>query len=303
MNAPIIQPTVNLGDLTEIVMGQAPPGDECNKRGNGTAFVKAGEFSDREPIIREWTTKPLKLAKKGDVLVCVVGATAGKINLGVDCAIGRSVAAIRPNRERLDTNYLHQFLRTRVERLRAGSQGLAQGVITREMLASLELPLPLLAEQRRIATILDKADLLRRKRKRTLELAGSLSGAIFVDMFGSCRPDQQTWPATTVADAGRVQLGRQRAPKYQTGKSAQAWGSFRGGDGRLRRSAGAVTARQRLWQRGGAMGYHGPEPGWKPTAGRAYLCRTVRRPGRDPHHLGTPPDPPRDQVLRRWVSR
>ena len=76
-------------------MGQAPPGTETNFDGKGTPFVKAGEFGERRPIIREWTTKPLKLAKSSDVFVCVVGATCGKLNLGEDCAIGRSVAAIR----------------------------------------------------------------------------------------------------------------------------------------------------------------------------------------------------------------
>jgi type I restriction enzyme, S subunit len=65
-----------LGDFTEIVMGQAPPGSDCNKSGRGAVFVKAGEFNGRRPLIREWTTNPLKLARVGDVLVCVVGATA-----------------------------------------------------------------------------------------------------------------------------------------------------------------------------------------------------------------------------------
>jgi type I restriction enzyme, S subunit len=90
-----------LGEIVDIVMGQAPLGSACNKDGNGTPFVKAGEFSEEGPIIREWTTKPLKMARKNDVLVCVVGATAGKINRGADCAIGRSVAAVRPKEGKL----------------------------------------------------------------------------------------------------------------------------------------------------------------------------------------------------------
>jgi type I restriction enzyme S subunit len=80
---------VSLGKVSETIMGQAPPGAHCNKDGRGTIFVKAGEFSAIAPVIREWTTRPLKLAKEGDVLVCVVGATAGKVNLAIDCAIGR----------------------------------------------------------------------------------------------------------------------------------------------------------------------------------------------------------------------
>ena len=47
------------------------------------APVKVGEFGEIFPGKKVWTTKPLKLAKVGDVLLCVVGATTGKINLGI----------------------------------------------------------------------------------------------------------------------------------------------------------------------------------------------------------------------------
>lgn len=86
----------SLGIVADFEMGQAPPGAACNTSGSGTVFVKAGEFGRQKPVVREWTTDPKKFAKDGDVLICVVGATAGKLNLGIDCAIGRSVAAIRP---------------------------------------------------------------------------------------------------------------------------------------------------------------------------------------------------------------
>ena len=46
------------------------------------------------------------------------------------------------------------------------------------------MPLPPLDEQRRIAAILDKADALRRKRKRALELLDGLTQSIFLEMFG-----------------------------------------------------------------------------------------------------------------------
>jgi type I restriction enzyme S subunit len=48
----------------------------------------------------------------------------------------------------------------------------------------LEIPLPPLHEQRRVAAILDKADTLRRKRKRTVDLLDILPESIFLEMFG-----------------------------------------------------------------------------------------------------------------------
>lgn len=145
---------VRLGDVAAFEMGQAPPGSACNKDGIGTVFVKAGEFGRDRPIIREWTTQPLKFAKQGDVLICVVGATAGKINLGIDCAIGRSVAAIRPGSV-LSQALLYRQLQCQVEQLRADSTGTAQGVISKQMLADIQVVVPPIAEQTRIADQLD----------------------------------------------------------------------------------------------------------------------------------------------------
>jgi type I restriction enzyme S subunit len=146
-----------LGLVSEFVMGQAPLGERCNKVGIGTPFVKAGEFGENRPKIVEWTTDPLKMATSSDVLVCVVGATAGKINLGADCAIGRSVAAVRPG-EKLHQLYLYYLLSLELTNLRSGSRGSAQGVITKEDLHRIVIELPPLDEQKRIVDLTTSVD-------------------------------------------------------------------------------------------------------------------------------------------------
>src|ERR1700682_3472481 len=144
-----ITPTA-LGELVDLVMGQAPSSKDCNFDGRGTPFVKVGEFGDSRTAIREWTTKPLRLEHRTDVMLCVVGATCGKVNLGEECAIGRSVAAIRPHASKLDQYYLYYFMMTLVESLRSGSVGAAQTVISKEMVETVQFPLVPLSEQRRI---------------------------------------------------------------------------------------------------------------------------------------------------------
>jgi type I restriction enzyme, S subunit len=144
-----------LGEFAEFEMGQAPPGSLCNVDGVGTVFVKAGEFGATYPVQREWTTKPLKYGRAGDVFICVVGATAGKLNLGIDCAIGRSVAAIRPSK-RLDTKFLYYQLQPWVLRLRAASAGSAQGVISKRQLADVPVQVPELGEQRLVVAEIEK---------------------------------------------------------------------------------------------------------------------------------------------------
>jgi type I restriction enzyme S subunit len=144
-----------LGKLSEFIMGQAPPGNSYNEEGVGTVFVKVGEFGERYPKHAAWTTDPLKFAKQGDVLICVVGATIGKLNLAIDCAIGRSVAAVRPN-DVLNQEFLYYSLMPVTLRLREGSRGTAQGVISRPDLASIPIWLPPLAEQKRIVAKVDE---------------------------------------------------------------------------------------------------------------------------------------------------
>lgn len=203
---------VHLGGYIDLVMGQAPPGESCNKDGEGTIFVKAGEFQERSPAIREWTSQPLKFAKINDTLVCVVGATAGKVNLAAfDCAIGRSVAAVRSIPDKLDPLFLYHFLQTTVGQLRDRAQGAAQGVITREMLQSLTLVIPPLPEQRRIATILDQADALRAKRREALAQLDILKQSIFIETFGDPVANPKGWKVSKIEEV-TVCLDKLRRP-------------------------------------------------------------------------------------------
>ena len=155
LERPVEEDTKLMGPIVELVMGQAPAGDEYNTEGRGTVFVKVGEFGPLYPREEVWTTNPLKFAKKGDVLVCVVGATVGKLNLAIDCAIGRSAAAIRPSAA-LDTKFLYYLLIPYTLRLRRNSRGSAQGVIGKAELNAVSLWVPSREVQKQIVAKLDE---------------------------------------------------------------------------------------------------------------------------------------------------
>jgi type I restriction enzyme S subunit len=155
LDRPVTEDTKLMGTLVELVMGQAPAGNECNTEGRGTVFVKVGEFGPLYPREEVWTTNPLKFAKTGDVLVCVVGATVGKLNLAIDCAIGRSAAAIRPS-SAIDTKFLYYSLVPYTLRLRRNSRGSAQGVIGKVELNAVSLWVPSREVQKRIVAKVDE---------------------------------------------------------------------------------------------------------------------------------------------------
>lgn len=189
-----------LGEYAEFIMGQAPSGKDCNTEGNGTPFVKAGQFTaEGTPIIDEWTTNPLKMATDNDVLICVVGATSGKLNRGIECAIGRSVAAIRANSDCL-REYIYYGLQPWVQRIRNQAQGSAIGVITKDMLYDMDMPFPEVNEQQKIVEIISKAENVIRTRKQEIEQLDLLIRARFVELFGVPDINPMGWDEKQLSD-------------------------------------------------------------------------------------------------------
>ena len=86
--------------------------------------------------------------------------------------------------QRLSSEYLRHFLRASTAQLLARRVGGAQPNLSQEVIRKLEVPLPPIDEQRRIAAILDQADELGWKRRTSLALLDSLPESVFLDMFG-----------------------------------------------------------------------------------------------------------------------
>ena len=79
--------------------------------------------------------------------------------------------------------------------------------VTRGMVEELEIPLPPLAEQRRIAEVLDRAEALRGKRRAARAQLDSLPHSLFLDLFGNPATNRKGWPHKTLLDLGRVVTG------------------------------------------------------------------------------------------------
>ena len=152
---PDIWNCANLGYFCEFIMGQAPYSDTYNTIGEGTIFIKAGDFGKKYPKVTNYTINPLVQCKKGDILICVVGATSGKINFAIDGSISRSVAALRVKKE-LDKRYLYYFLDYSYQNINDLANGSAQGIINKDILKNIVIPLPNKETQQKISNFLDK---------------------------------------------------------------------------------------------------------------------------------------------------
>jgi restriction endonuclease S subunit len=160
-------PLSKLGDQTTIIMGQSPPGESYNKERAGFPLLNGPtEFGPIHPTEKQWTTEPTKLCEPGDALFCVRGATAGRLNVADKTyCLGRGLAAIRSKPGKFDAGFLLHILRNGYAKFQARGVGSTFINISSEELSKFEVPALPLAEQRRIAGLLDRAEALQGRRE------------------------------------------------------------------------------------------------------------------------------------------
>ncbi|XZT54652.1 restriction endonuclease subunit S [Acinetobacter baumannii] len=152
-------PKIRLDQVCRITMGQAPSGDSYNFDGNGLALIAgAGDFGKETPEPKKYTTAAGKKSETGEIILCI-RATIGDLNWSdKEYCLGRGVAGLFGHKDKLDQKYLWHWLKNVAPLLKSKGKGATFLQVTKEDICSLEIALPPLAEQRRIASILDKAD-------------------------------------------------------------------------------------------------------------------------------------------------
>ncbi|EIJ41341.1 restriction endonuclease S subunit [Beggiatoa alba B18LD] len=154
--------------------------------------------------------------KLGDVLFSKDG-TVGKVYVvkeNIEFAVLSSLAILRPNKE-LDSSYLGYVLKSPIVILQASKNktGSALRRIILNDIKKIKIPLPPLAEQKRIATILDKADAIRRKRQQAIKLADDFLRAVFLDMFGDPVTNPKGWEKLSIGELCTIVRGSSPRPK------------------------------------------------------------------------------------------
>lgn len=241
---------VALGDVCQVTTGQSAPQDANAFGSSGIPFVRAGSLErlcdgesedSLELVPAEQAAKyRLKIFPRDTVVFAKSGMSAkvGRVHrLRRDCHVVSHLAAVLPSNE-VDPGYLHRwFEHSPPSRLIEND---AYPSIKTSTLERIEIPLPALAEQRRIATILAKADALHAKRREAIAKLDQLLQSVFLDMFGDPVTNPKGWPIGKLADLGKLDRGvskhRPRGapellggnhPLIQTGDVARSGGYIR----------------------------------------------------------------------------
>jgi type I restriction enzyme, S subunit len=215
--------TKKLGEISRVIMGQSPPGETYNTRGDGLPFFQGkAEFGEVSPNPVKWCNTPLKIAEAGDILLSV-RAPVGPTNIAPSrCCIGRGLAAIRSDRRLLLTSFLRYYLIAFEDSLRRLGTGSTFEAIGRNDIESFLIPLPPLPEQERIILLLSEADQLRQLRAEADRRNADLVPAIFHQMF---RPIDQCEPATLPLEQACVSPGGIKAGPFGSSLKKESYTS------------------------------------------------------------------------------
>ena len=193
-------PFVCLGACGEIVTGSTPSKANSKFWDGGIPFVTPAQLGFQPPITtadKYVTTDGAergRLLPEGAVLVCCIGSLGKTGVAGVPLISNQQINSIIFDPNQVDARYGYYAARNLTPLLEHFAPSTTIKIVKKSTFAKLQIPLPPLAEQKRIAGILDAADVLRAKRRESLAQLDTLLQSTFLDMFGDPVTNPMGWP-------------------------------------------------------------------------------------------------------------
>ena len=201
-----------LGEVAQFINGAAFKPDDWGNE--GLRIIRIQNLTDE--------SKPYNLTKrkvddklvvrKGDLLVSW-SATLGVFEWQSeeDGLLNQHIFRVIPNTKVVDKQYLKHVLVSALTDMSQHLHGATMKHVNRGEFLATKIPLPPLAEQQRIAAILDKAEEIKRKREQAIAKLDELAHSTFVEMFGDPVTNSKNWDLIKLCNAV-IKLGSGSTP-------------------------------------------------------------------------------------------
>jgi len=159
------------------------------------------------------------IIQKDDILIVKDGATTGKVAIVREgfpykiAAVNEHLFILRIKKDKLEPNFLFYFLFSGIGQslIMRGFHGSAQGGITKSFIDNIRIPVLDLSVQRKIASILEKAESTKQKRQEAIRLTNEFLKSAFIEMFGDPIKNESHWEIPFLGDLVEF-LDHQRIP-------------------------------------------------------------------------------------------
>jgi type I restriction enzyme S subunit len=208
---------VRLENICDIKSGGTPSRKEKDNYGGLIPWAKIsdieasnGNLFTTEETITEKGLKAIhnRIFDKGTLLFAMYGSVGKIAFTQVKVSTNQAILGINIKDEsKLYDRYLYYWLLRKKHEFLHLANGVTQKNLSTTFVRNLEIPLPPIASQRRIADILDKADEIIRKRKEAIALTEQLQKSIFLDMFGDPVTNPKGWDVVTLEQVAEKEKG------------------------------------------------------------------------------------------------
>ena len=223
---------VPLGKCCEIVSGATPRRNVSKYWGGDIAWATPKDISRIEgPILfdtPEYISKAGYKSCSARILPKYSILFSSRAPIGLVAIAGREMCtnqgfkSLIPGPD-VSSTYLYYCMKKYANRIAALGSGATFKEVSKEKVSNFTIPLPPMKEQKRIAAILDKANVIRRKRSQAIQLADEFLRSVFLDMFGDLIKNTKDWKTHRFGDICESRLGKMLDAKQQTGKNQRKY--------------------------------------------------------------------------------
>lgn len=183
--------SVHLSDVITFKKGKKPKRLLEHAQAGALPYILIESFKGQPSAFTDDLSCPVVI--RSDTLLVCDGARTGLSCSGLHGYIGSTLATLKPDEARLEPAYLFYFVGSKYHLLNSRTRGAAIPHLDKDLLMGLKLPLPSLAEQRRIVDILSRAEGIVKLRREAEKKAAELIPALFLDMFGDPAMNPKGW--------------------------------------------------------------------------------------------------------------
>jgi len=211
-------PNVRLSSIFEIARGGSPrPISEfITDDPDGLNWISIKDASNSAKYITKTKLKirqeglvKSRLVRPGDFLLTNSMSFGRPYIMKTTGCIHDGWLVLSGDKQKVNQDYFYYLLGSEV--LHQKFSKLAAGAVVKnlniDLVKGVEIPLPPLAEQKKIAAILDAADQLRQKDQQLIDHYTSLSQSLFLEMFGDPVSNPMGWDKVPLSDFGKINSG------------------------------------------------------------------------------------------------
>ncbi len=182
----------SLKDIAEFIRtGKTPPTSETKYFNGDIQWFTPGDLDKSKFLVKSartlteeaFTDKKAAQYPPNTLLVACIG-DIGKLGVTTqECSSNQQITGIKP-KGNVDVSYLYYWFRNNKLLIQNTANNAVVPILNNKTLEQIKIPLLPLAEQQKIAAILDAADSLRQKDQQLVERYTALSQSLFLEMFG-----------------------------------------------------------------------------------------------------------------------